>query len=550
MKNRLIIGEYSGGIMPQDQFTKRVIPFSQFYDILIHIFMIILALYLSLQSHFMPFSDFNLGHDAGIFAYIGFGIKKGLVLYTELWENKGPLLYLINFFGVLINERYGIFLIELLSLFIAILFAYKTARLFTGRSISIIAVTYTFLMLPLLLERGNLSEEYALPFICAGIYVLSKFYFQKYSLKWYQCIISGAMFTGAFLLRANLIAAFASFGVVLIIVLIIIRNYIAIIRYGLLVLTGIILAALPVAFYLLRKNAFTACLDSAYLGVMKGFNTPSVRVRLKVTLRMMAKLNNSYLSILFFFFILIAFYLLFTRKQINMERLLLLISSAFSFALNIYVNSISGVYHPHYYMSFIPIILIPSVVFWDILYKLVLKLLLMLNKKAAGLKYASVVFISGICLILSLNNIQSNNKVITASLQKAATIQDTRAYKLSRYIDENTRPDDRIYFLTYSGATTVLYRAKRLAASKYSYLPINLESFTVQRKKEMVTEVVSELLQRHPTMMVVDPLWYEEFLGFLDNKQQWEDFIKHNYIEAADVDGFKMLKLISTVDMH
>ena len=145
--------------MPQNQYPKSFVTFSKFRDVLIYTFLFILSLYLSLQSHFMPYSDFNLGHDAGIFAYIGFGMKKGLVLYTELWENKGPLLYIINFFGVLLHERYGIYLFELLSLFIAVLFAYNTARLFAGRSVSVIAVTYAFLMLPLLLERGNLSEE-------------------------------------------------------------------------------------------------------------------------------------------------------------------------------------------------------------------------------------------------------------------------------------------------------------------------------------------------------------------------------------------------------
>lgn len=536
--------------MPQNQYPKSFVTISKFRDVLIYTFLFILSLYLSLQSHFMPYSDFNLGHDAGIFAYIGFGMKKGLVLYTELWENKGPLLYIINFFGVLLHERYGIYLFELLSLFIAVLFAYNTARLFAGRSVSVIAVTYAFLMLPLLLERGNLSEEYALPFICAGIYILSKFYFQGYSLKWYQCATSGAMFAGAFLLRANLIAAFAAFGLVLIIVLIAKRNYIAILKYGFLVLTGMISFALPIAIYLYRIHALTACLNSAYLGVMKGFNPPSAHVKLKVTLQMMAKLNNSYLYILLLFFIVTAVYIVSARKQINTERLLLLISSSFSFALNIYANSISGVYHPHYYMSFIPIILIPSVIFWDILHKLVLKLLLIKYKKSFALNVASIAVITGICLFLSLNNIRSNNRIITASLQKAATIQDTRAYKLSYYIEKNTGSDDRIYFLTYSGATTVLYRAKRLSASKYSYLPINLESFAKQRKKEMVTEAVNELLQKPPVMLVVDPLWYEKFLEFLDNRQQWDEFIKQNYIEAADVEGFKMLKLINIVDMH
>jgi hypothetical protein len=47
----------------------------------------------------MPFSDFNLGHDAGIFAYIGWGMKKGLVLYTQVWENRGRCFMSLIFSG-------------------------------------------------------------------------------------------------------------------------------------------------------------------------------------------------------------------------------------------------------------------------------------------------------------------------------------------------------------------------------------------------------------------------------------------------------------------
>jgi hypothetical protein len=132
----------------------------------------------------------------------------------------------------------GCLILESAALFIAILFAYKTARLFAGKWVSIVSVTYTFLMLPLLLERGNLSEEYALPFISAGLYLVSLFYFQNYSLKWYQCAAAGTMFAGAFLLRANLVTAFAAFGIVLIIVLAFKKRFIDIIRYGLLVAAG------------------------------------------------------------------------------------------------------------------------------------------------------------------------------------------------------------------------------------------------------------------------------------------------------------------------
>jgi hypothetical protein len=33
------------------------------------------------------------------------------------------------------------------------------------------------------------------------------------------------------------------------------------------------------------------------------------------------------------------------------------------------------------------------------------------------------------------------------------------------------------------------------------------------------------------------------FLGYLDDPWQWEAFMNANYIETADIDGFKMFKL-------
>lgn len=512
-------------------------------NVLVIAYLFILSLYLSLQSHFMPFSDFNLGHDAGIFAYIGLGMKRGLVLYTQLWENKGPLLYIINFFGILISQRYGIFIIELLTIFTAVIFAYKTARFLSGKIISIVSVTYTFLVIIPVLERGNLSEEYALPFICAGIYLLSRFYFQNYTLKLHQCFCSGAMFAGAFLLRANLVAAFAAFGFVIIIIMLVKLKIFELIKYGLLVFAGMITAALPVVFYLVKNNALQACLDSAYLGVMGGFVAQDPGDRLMANLHMMFDLNNSYVFIIFIYFLVAAVYAILKRQRVDAVKLFLLTSTVLSLILNTYVNSITGVYHPHYYISFIPLLVIPSVIFWDSVHKLVAVLIFSGAKKTAGFKYISIAVIIALSLVMSFGNIAMHNKIVMKSLRGAADIKNTTAQKLSDFIDDNTRPEDRVYFLTNSGATTVLYRADRLSASRYSYLPITFPSFTEARKREMVSEAVGELLKNPPEMLVVDPVWYKIFLGYLDNRQQWEDFMG-NYKETGKIGEYRLLKLI------
>ena len=117
----------------------------------------------SLSALFCPYSRESFRHDAGIFAYIGYAITKGLPLYTGAWDNKGPLLYIINALGIVINYRYGIFILEFLALFITLFFMYKTALYFVPRYIAAISAALAFMPLTVSMEGGNLSEEWALP---------------------------------------------------------------------------------------------------------------------------------------------------------------------------------------------------------------------------------------------------------------------------------------------------------------------------------------------------------------------------------------------------
>ncbi|MBK8823950.1 MAG: hypothetical protein IPN58_15495 [Anaerolineales bacterium] len=49
------------------------------------------------------------GRDGGIFLYIGSLILKGKIPYLDVWENKGPLVFYINAFGLFLTNgsRWG-----------------------------------------------------------------------------------------------------------------------------------------------------------------------------------------------------------------------------------------------------------------------------------------------------------------------------------------------------------------------------------------------------------------------------------------------------------
>ena len=77
---------------------------------------IVLFIFCGIMSFQMCFSPFAQGHghgyDSAIYAAIGNAMNNGRTLYTGIIDNKGPLMYFIDAFGLSINYHFGIFLIS------------------------------------------------------------------------------------------------------------------------------------------------------------------------------------------------------------------------------------------------------------------------------------------------------------------------------------------------------------------------------------------------------------------------------------------------------
>jgi ABC-type microcin C transport system permease subunit YejB len=87
-----------------------------------HILLIILFCFVTsfllilINSKSSPLYPFNDWVDANAFFTMGKGLFNGKILYQDLFEQKGPLLYLIYGFGYLFSNTtfLGIFLIEVI----------------------------------------------------------------------------------------------------------------------------------------------------------------------------------------------------------------------------------------------------------------------------------------------------------------------------------------------------------------------------------------------------------------------------------------------------
>ena len=85
--------------------------------------------------------SFNDCCDANQFITAARCIRRGDVIYRDIYEVKGPILYLLYYIGTFLNENpfHGAYIIELISFSAYIFILYKTARLYLKSDILVIA---------------------------------------------------------------------------------------------------------------------------------------------------------------------------------------------------------------------------------------------------------------------------------------------------------------------------------------------------------------------------------------------------------------------------
>lgn len=117
-----------------------------------------------------PLYPYYKGWDSGMYQLIGKEWGRGHIPYTELFDQKGPVIFFINMLGYTIaGNKYGVFCIQVLSMFFTEFVVFELfSKLFSPRNSLIIS---NALLLPFICsyEFGNLCEEYVNPLILLSL---------------------------------------------------------------------------------------------------------------------------------------------------------------------------------------------------------------------------------------------------------------------------------------------------------------------------------------------------------------------------------------------
>ncbi len=153
-------------------------------------------------------------HDSGIFLYFGSHILKGKLPYRDLWDHKPPLIFYTDSLGLWLGHgsRMGVWFLELAALVTAGLLAFYFLKRYFGDWPAGIATAGSVVNLVFLLEGGNLTEEFALPFQFFALFLFAS---NKRTAKPWKGWVIGAAAGAAFLFKQTMIGIWATLGLVI-----------------------------------------------------------------------------------------------------------------------------------------------------------------------------------------------------------------------------------------------------------------------------------------------------------------------------------------------
>lgn len=142
--------------------------------------------------------------DSGIFQEFGLLILDGGTPYVDIFDHKGPILFFVQALGLWINRAWGLMLLQIISLFATMVCWKEILSLLKVEGLC----SYIILLLILFFlfsyyERGNLCEEWSLPYLSYVFYLFLRYCIGGRKISSIEYWISGFCLGMIFFIRAN-----------------------------------------------------------------------------------------------------------------------------------------------------------------------------------------------------------------------------------------------------------------------------------------------------------------------------------------------------------
>lgn len=210
----------------------------------------IISLFLQSRPFFQPLAE----HDQAIFQYYGKGMIAGLLPYKDIFDNKGPMLFFIEYLGQLLPNNMALFIIEIAFLFLWFYFQVKVMKSFlTNKNIWLAnSVTIIIMILLTIYGGGNTDEEFAVGPIAFAIWFAMRYLNNKAS--YLQVLLFGLTFSFVAQIKLSLIAPLLAIGLFMAIDRITKKQLSLLIKEIMVFIAGNLIIEIPLFWYFIKNH--------------------------------------------------------------------------------------------------------------------------------------------------------------------------------------------------------------------------------------------------------------------------------------------------------
>ncbi|TDS13424.1 dolichyl-phosphate-mannose-protein mannosyltransferase [Maribacter caenipelagi] len=477
---------------------------------------LISGIFLFFASKSSPIYPLNDWVDANAIFTVGKSMMDGKVVYKDIFEQKGPTLYLIHGVGSLIshNTFIGIYLMEVIAFAFFLFFGRRIFRLYFNAQLSSLStILLAFFMVNVTnFVHGDSAEEYCIPLLGASLFYLIRYLKEgNRSLMSFKMLLVNGILAGSVIwIKYSMIGFWFGWMLVVLFTLLIDKKIFRAFQASMVFLFGMVLSGIPWLVYFYSVDGLSDFIEVYFITNIKYYASSNGMLMNLVTI--IGKIilvyfrQNPVFGILFIGG-LIGFML--TQKVESNKNVKLAIIVPFLFLfLSVYGG---GIRLDYYFQIFTPF------VFLGILF--ILKMLPDSLKNIIQNKanYFSIGIVLILCAFMNFNHHNT--------YMRDYTKDELFQYQFADYINEYSNPtllnymflDMGVYNTANIEPTTFYYMKHNFDYDVYPFDVDALNSYVRNKEIDFVVlranadkPYANELLEANYTLVMEKNQYYEE----------------------------------------
>ncbi|MGN0777200.1 MAG: ArnT family glycosyltransferase [Candidatus Ventricola sp.] len=238
------------------------------------------VLSLAVATTSSPLYATNFWTDSNLYFTIGRGMLNGLMPYRDLFDHKGPLIFMLYALGAAVSDTsfFGVFLLEIVNLAAMLFLAHRTVALYGRGRLTLLSIPLTAMVTvcSAAFNQGGSAEEFCLSALSLALYCTLRCMQPGEDGKKRLYVAFGAAMGWVFFIKYTDCGLFFGLAFALLLYVWRVQGFRRAAAAALLMLLGMAVIVLPVCVYLAANGVLDEMIQVYFIQNIFGYGEASM----------------------------------------------------------------------------------------------------------------------------------------------------------------------------------------------------------------------------------------------------------------------------------